>query len=108
MRIVGPGRHSTTPRQAATFEADALACLDGLYRTVAVSRSPGDRTLAYVKRANLTPLISGGDPAFNDAVWQLLLARKAPAAAVDCSATEERLQGVKDKAAVFAMDVAND
>jgi RNA polymerase sigma-70 factor, ECF subfamily len=43
MRIVGPGRHSTTPRQAATFEADALACLDGLYRTaLRLTRRPAD------------------------------------------------------------------
>jgi RNA polymerase sigma-70 factor (ECF subfamily) len=37
------GAESAGPRRAATFEADALACLDGLYRTaLRLTRSPAD------------------------------------------------------------------
>lgn len=74
------------------------------WRAVAVGPDT-NREIAYVKRVELDPLVPGGDPAFNDAVWRLLLSRKASA---DTTALEARLATVKGKVAAVAADVADD
>lgn len=78
--------------------------VDGMWRAVAVG-SDTNREVAYVRRLDMDPLVPGGDPAFNDAVWRLLLSRKASA---DTTALEARLATVKGKVAAVAADVADD
>lgn len=55
--------------------------LDGLWRIIAISGTAGvNPQWVYVARASLTPMVPGGDPAFDAAVQALLLSRKVPTA----------------------------
>lgn len=104
--------------KAGTLLSTSGETPDGQWRQVAVSRTPGDRAHAFAKRAELIPLVTPYDIPFDDAMWSLLLSRKAPvpASVPDCSdevlaATgplNSRLAGIKSKVAALAIDVAND
>jgi len=59
--------------------------MDGVWRLIAISGTGGiDPRWVYMNRQDLTPMVPGGDVAFDTAVQNLLWARKAPSA-TDCT-----------------------